>query len=155
MSFQIHALPYEPFAASFELAPEALAARNSVVQTVTESPGTPCRVSLKDAKVGERVLLTGYCHQPAASPYRAEHAIFVRQGAVQAHPAPGEVPPVLRRRLISVRLFDQFHMMFDAQVIDGKCLSDFLTLAFRRHETAYIHLHNAAPGCFAAGVSRA
>ena len=62
-------------------------------QTVASHPGTPCRVSLVDAAVGETVLLLPYEHQAApGSPYRSSGAIFVRQGAEQAQPGVNEVP---------------------------------------------------------------
>ena len=155
MTFQILALPSERFAPLFSLSDADLKARNIVRQTVTESPGTPCRVSLADAAVGETVLLLNYEHQPEASPYRASHAIFVRQGAEAATPAPGEVPEVLTSRLLSLRAFDKNHMMVAADVVDGKEISAALDQAFKDDAVAYIHLHNARPGCFAAAVIRA
>ena len=155
MSFQIHALPYAPFAAFFDMDADTLASHAGTLQTVTSSSGSPSRVSLEDAEVGETVRLINYQHQPQASPYRAEHAIFVRKGAARAHVAPGTVPKVLSRRVISMRLFDENHMMIDAQVLDGKHLSEAIPVALAQQKTAYIHLHNAAPGCFAAKVTRA
>ena len=59
--------------------------------TVSESPGTPCRVTLADAEVGETVILINHTHLKADTPYRASHAIFVREGQPQAHLARGEV----------------------------------------------------------------
>ena len=82
----------------------------ALLRVADPSPGFPCRVSLCDAEPGETVLLVHYEHQPAASPFRASHAVYVRRGAVQAHPAPGEVPEMLRRRLLSVRAFDDAGM---------------------------------------------
>ena len=155
MPFQIQALDYEPFAPLFAMPDDELAARHARRVTVAESPATPCRVSLRDAAVGERVVLVHYRHQPAASPYRASHAIFVRESAVRARPAPGEVPPVLSTRLLSVRLFDADHMMVDADVLDGVRLADRLEAAFADPAVAYAHIHNARPGCFAARAERA
>lgn len=120
MSFQIHALPSEPFVPLFGLTDEQLAAQNACRVQVTETPGTPCRISLEDAKVGETVILLNYAHQTAASPYAASHAIFVRVGARQAKPSIGQVPISLSSRLISVRWFGADHMMMmDADVVDG------------------------------------
>ncbi|GFE49812.1 hypothetical protein So717_15650 [Roseobacter cerasinus] len=155
MSFQIHSLPAEDFAQLFALSDEELAERQACRQVVTSKPGTPCRVSMADAEVGETVILLNYEHQPKDSPYRASHAIFVREGAAQAKLAKGEVPQVLRSRVISLRLFDADHMMIDADVLEGDGLADALTSAFENATVAYAHLHNAKPGCFAASVSRA
>ncbi|GMG82330.1 DUF1203 domain-containing protein [Paralimibaculum aggregatum] len=155
MSFQIHALPAAQFSGLFALSDEALAARNMRRMVVRAKPGTPCRVSLADAEIGETVILLNHEHQPAASPYRASHAIFVREGAAQAVPSVGEVPEALATRLLSLRLFDAGHMMIGADVVDGAALPGAIDRAFEDAAVAYIHLHNAGPGCFAAAVTRA
>jgi hypothetical protein len=155
MGFQIHSLPLEDFADLFTLSDVELAKMNARRQTVKSKPGTPCRVSMVDADVGDTVILINYEHQPANSPYKATHAIFVREGAPQAQLAVGEVPEVLRSRLVSLRLFDRSHMMIDADVVQGDGLADAITKAFENEQVAYAHLHNAKPGCFAASVTRA
>jgi len=155
MDFQIQSLDAAPFAALFTLSNAELAARNARRMVIQSSPGTPCRVSMADAEVGETVVLTNYTHQPAQSPYKATHAIFVREGVAQAELAVNEVPDVLSSRMISLRLFDHDDMMIDADVLDGTNLGPALAQAFEDSAVAYIHLHNAKPGCFAASVLRA
>jgi len=155
MNFQIHSLPAEDFADLFTLTDDELAERNACRMKVKSKPGTPCRVSMADAEVGETVILLNYEHQPAQSPYKASHAIFIREGATQAKLTVNEVPEVLRSRVISMRLFDQNHMMIDADVVQGEGLANAITAAFMDEQVAYAHLHNAKPGCFAASVSRA
>ncbi len=155
MSFQIHSLPAEDFAELFILSDAELAEKNACRQIVQSKPGTPCRVSLADAEVGETVILLNYEHQPEPSPYKATHAIFVRKDATQAKLAVGAVPEVLRSRVISLRLFDSNHMMIEADVVQGDDLADAISAAFENAEVSYAHLHNAKPGCFAASVTRA
>ncbi|MGH8193450.1 MAG: DUF1203 domain-containing protein [Woeseiaceae bacterium] len=154
MSFRIHALPYAPFAPLFELSDAALAEVGASRSVVDSKPGFPCRVSLLDAEPGETVLLLNFEHQPAHSPYRARHAIFVRENAEQAFPDIGSVPEVLASRLISVRAFDERHFMVQADVVDGSDLCDSITGMLGDRKVAYLHLHNAKPGCFAASVTR-
>lgn len=155
MTFQIHALPMEPFAELFALSDDELRQQGACRMVVKQKPGTPCRVSMADAEVGETVILTNYTHQPHDTPYKATHAIFVREGVAQADPLAGEVPHVLRSRLISVRSYVADHMMIDADVVDGTDLANAIHAAFENSVVAYIHLHNAKPGCFAASVTRA
>lgn len=155
MPFQIMALPPDDFTPLFALSDDELRRHHARRQIVTAHPGTPCRVSLTDAKVGETVLLVNYTHLAASSPFRSSHAIFVREGAEQARPAVDEVPEVLRRRLISVRLFDRDDMMVDADVVPGTELSAAIQRAFADPDVSYLHLHYAKPGCFAASVHRA
>lgn len=155
MSFQIHALPAARFEPLFALPDHELAKRRATRMVADHKPGFPCRVSLADAEVGETVLLLNFEHQPADSPYRAAHAIFVRQGAEQAFPAVGEVPEVLASRLISIRAFDHRHYMTGADVVDGIRLAEAIPPFLDDPAVAYLHLHNARPGCYAARVTRA
>ncbi|MBV8447109.1 MAG: DUF1203 domain-containing protein [Hyphomicrobiales bacterium] len=155
MGFRISALSASDFTPLFALSDRELAARGAMRLVVDKSPGFPCRVSLADAKVGEVVLLTNYEHQPARSPYRASHAIFVRENVPQAHPDVGEVPLALRARLLSVRAFDEAGMMIDAEVVDGGEVEPVIERMLANSSTAYLHLHNAKPGCYAARVDRA
>ena len=155
MSFRVVALPAEPFAPLFALSDAELRLRGAVRRVADRTPGFPCRVSLRDAEPGETVILVHHEHQPADTPYRAGHAIYVREGAVQAHPAVGEVPEMLRRRLLSVRAFDAAGMMTDADVVDGRALEPALHRMLADGAVAYLHLHNARPGCCAARVDRA
>jgi len=114
-------LPSEPFAPLFALSDAALAERQSVRQIVDAPNSFPCRVSLTDAAPGETVVLTNYEHQPAASPYRSRHAIFVREGEI-SYDAVDTVPEQLRRRILSVRAFDDAGMIVGAELVDGKAL---------------------------------
>jgi Protein of unknown function (DUF1203) len=155
MNFQIKALPIAPFAPLFAMSDDELRRHGAVRRVVDSRPGFPCRVSLEDAEIGERVLLLNFEHQPADSPYRSRHAIFVREDAAEAHPAVGEVPELFRRRLLSVRAFDANGMMVEADVVDGQLLEFAITKMLANRAVAYLHLHNAKPGCYAARVDRA
>jgi hypothetical protein len=99
--------------------------------------------------------LVNFEHQSADSPYQATHAIFVRENAEQAFPELGTVPEVLETRLISIRAFDDKHYMVDADVVDGSRLSESIPAMLQDPRVAYLHLHNAKRGCFAARVTRA
>lgn len=155
MDFQISGLPLAPFASLFSLSDAELAKQNIVRQVVQTSPGTPCRVSLQDAEPGEQVLLLNYEHLPASSPYRATHAIFVRESAVEAKPEINEIPEVLARRLLSLRAYDSKGMMLAADVVPGREMRAVIDVMFADANVEYIHAHNAKPGCFAARIDRA
>jgi hypothetical protein len=155
MSFQIHALPPVQFEPLFALSDRELAKVRATRMIVNAKPGYPCRVSLADAEIGETIILVNFKHQSAESPYQATHAIFVREYAEQAFPEVGTVPKALETRLISIRAFDDKHYMVDADVVDGSCLSESIPAMLQDPRVAYLHLHNAKPGCFAARVTRA
>lgn len=154
-SFQLIGIDHRPFEPLFELTDEQLQTQHLARrQVATESPGFPCRVSLEDAEVGEELLLLPYVHQPQATPYRASGPIFVRRGATRRALAPGEVPPSVTRRLISVRAYDAAHTIVAARVCEGPAVADEIAAQFRDPGVAYIHLHNARRGCFACCVVR-
>jgi Protein of unknown function (DUF1203) len=155
MDFRVSGLPLAEFAPLFSLTDEQLAARGIVRRTADERPGFPCRVSLKDAETGERLLLLNYEHLSVASPYRSSHAIYVREHAAEAQPAVNEIPEVLAIRLLSLRAFDEAGMMRSADVVHGKNIVSLIERMFGDEQVAYIHVHNAKPGCFAARIDRA
>ena len=152
MQFRISGLPAEPFQHLFALDDEALK-RHGALRRVAENSGYPCRVSLTDAKAGDEVILVNYEHQDADTPYRSRHAVYVRKGE-RRYDAVGEIPEQLRKRLLSVRAFDQNGMMVDADVIEGRLLEEMIGRFFANDAVAYIHLHFARPGCYAARVDR-
>lgn len=154
-TFRLAALSHEPFAPLFELSNSELEKIGAKRVIADEHPGFPCRVSLRDAELGEELLLLPYQHQPAESPYRASGPIFVRRNAIQATPEPGELPGYVTRRLISVRAYDSRDMMIGADVCDGSAVADEITRQLADPRVAYIHLHNARPGCFSCRVNRA
>ncbi len=154
MSYVIQGLDPAPFRRLYGLSDEALAAERVVRMTVTDKPGAPCRVELADAEPGETVLLLNHAHLPVDTPYRSAHAIFVREGAEVAARFEDAVPEVLAIRLLSVRAFDGAGMMTDADVVEGRDLEPLIARMFADLAVAYLHVHNAKRGCFAARVDR-
>jgi hypothetical protein len=154
-NFRLHALDHDRFAHLFDLADAELADMGIRRMTAKSDFGYPCRVSLQDAAEGEELLLLPYQHQPANSPYRASGPIFIRRGATRKELAPGELPPYITRRLMSLRAYDANDMMVRAEVLDGERVGDCLKSWFAEPEVAYVHLHNARPGCFSSLALRA
>jgi hypothetical protein len=155
MGFRVVGLPASRFEQLYGLSEEALAEKGIRAYVADSKPGFPCRVSLRDAEPGERVLLLNFEHQPAGTPYRSAHAIYVKDGAQDAEPEPGEVPEVLRSRLLSVRAFDGQGMMVDADLADGREAGAVFERLLANPAVAYLHVHNAKRGCYAARVDRA
>ena len=122
---------------------------------VDEQPGFPCRVSLMDAPVGEHVILTHFQHHDANSPYQSTGPIFVREGAQTAKPPVNEIPMMFHHRLLSVRAYDEAAMMKAAKVVQGKALEETIRSFLVNEAVSYLHIHNAAPGCFNCMVQRA
>lgn len=155
MSFRIHALPREVFSRYFLMSDEELRVHGAVMRIVDKRPGFPCRVSLEDAQLGERVLLINYEHHASATPYRSCHAVYVREHAETAKCELGQVPELFRSRLMSVRAFDHEGMMVDADVVEGRNLEASIGRFLSGAAVHYLHLHYAKPGCYAARVDPA
>ncbi|HEY5337688.1 MAG TPA: DUF1203 domain-containing protein [Rhizomicrobium sp.] len=153
MSFRFKGLHSEHFSQFAALSDAELETRGFRRMIANEKPGFPCRVSLQDAQPGERVLLVNYEHQPAHSPYRAKGPIFVRESAGAAFDG-SAVPECLRGRLLSLRAYDRDGMIVEADVIEGVAVETLLTRLFARADTAYVHIHYAKRGCYAALVER-
>jgi hypothetical protein len=155
MSFQITGLPLSQFSALFSMPVEELARQGALRVTADKHPGFPCRVSLQDAEIGETLILLNYEHLPVATPYRSSHAIYVRESATEAQLAMDEVPHHLRPRLLSVRGFDERCMMQAADAVPGTALEKLIEQMFANPSIAFLHVHNAKWGCYAARVDRA
>jgi hypothetical protein len=154
MSFRIAGLDPQLFQHLHALSDAELTAQGARRERVTAKPGAPCRISLDDAEIDERLLLVSYAHQPADTPYRQQGPIFVRDGAAR-YESFGVVPPALARRPLSLRGFDAHHMMIEADLVDGAEARALIERFFANPAVAYIHAHYARRGCFAALVERA
>ena len=155
MQFHVHALPMMPFLSLFALPDSELAARNMRRVVADGRPVYPCRVSLQDAGEGEQLLLLPYEHHVANTPYRASGPIYVRETAQQALPEVGEIPELLRRRVLSLRAYDAQGMMVWAEVLPSMEVKQGIERLFAIPRTAYLHIHYAQPGCYACRVDRA
>jgi Protein of unknown function (DUF1203) len=152
MTYRIRGLPAENFTHLFGLSDVDLAAQGGVRRTVDGN--YPCRVSLTDSKAGEELLLINYEHHPVDSPYRMRFAIFVREGD-QTYDKIDEIPEQLRSRMLAVRSFDANAMMVANQLVDGNDVEPVLEKMLAPPNVDYLHIHFAAPGCYAAKVERA
>lgn len=153
MSYIVKGLDPKPFAELFGLADEDLAERGIVRMTV-DSPTFPCRVSLTDRAIGEKVLLLNHVSHDVGNPYRASHAIFVTEGAEESAEFVDRVPPVFETRILSLRGFDREGMMADAIVTQPGEAEEGIRKLFANPKIQTIHAHNAARGCFSAKIER-
>jgi hypothetical protein len=155
MSFRITGLPAEQFAPLFALSDEELKHRGAVRRIADgRTPSYPCRVSLTDAHPGDELILVNYEHHAVDSPYRMRFAIFVRKGE-ETYDKVDEVPEQLRIRTLAVRAFDADAMLVGWELVEGRDLEAAIERQFANAKAAYLHVHYAAPGCYAARVDRA
>lgn len=148
--FQTAGLAPELFTPLFDLSDADLRALGAR-RVVADAPDAfPCRVSLVRAPVGTELLLVNFAHCEApASPYRASGPIFVSQAGQGSFR--GELPPMLRDRLVSLRAYDDETLIVEAEVTDGTAATtDMIRNLLDRPDVAHVDAHFAKRGCFAA-----
>jgi hypothetical protein len=154
MNFRISGLTPITFSHLFGLSDHELT-RHNVIRYKADTENTfPCRIKLQDAVIGDTVLLTNYEHQPAKNAYQSSHAIYVNEAATSAGEYINEIPAQIQRRLLSIRAFDATDAIVDADVIEGSDAETLIQRFLSAQETAYLHVHFARRGCFAARVDR-
>jgi hypothetical protein len=152
MQFIIQGLDPSLFVSVFEQK-QAVFNRGPVeAHSVTECPGSPCRITLDDAQIGQNVWLLSYCHHDAATPYAQSGPIFVTDGVTTAARYVDEMPPALARRTLSLRAYNVDGAMVDAIIIQGHLAPPEIERMFDRGDVVRIDAHNGARGCFAAHI---
>jgi Protein of unknown function (DUF1203) len=154
-SFKIAGLQPAKFAKYFGKTDDELSVLGARRYVVDEHPGFPDRIEMRDLEIGERAILLNYEHMDKPSPYRASHAIFIREGASEAYDREDEIPEVMTSRLLSARSFSTDGMMLDADVLPGTELRDWILKSFADPAVDFIDVHNAKRGCFSGRVLRA
>jgi len=155
MSFRVQGLDPNQFAHLNGLSDAELTCLGARRYVVDTKPGFPDRIEVRDLDIGERAILLNYEHQPSNTPYRARHAIFVREGAEQALDVVDQLPEVIRIRPISLRAFNGAGEMLDADLVHGADLIPVIKHFLTNPEVAYLHAHYAKRGCYAARIIRA
>lgn len=155
MTFRLTGLDRSQFASLFVLDDAELTRRGIRRCVVDAKPGFPDRIELRDLEPGERALLLNYVHQPADTPFRASHAIYVGEASTTTYDAIDRVPEAFRQRPMSLRAFDAEHMLRAAVLAEGDEVAPALAQLLDNPAHAYVHLHFARPGCYAARAERA
>jgi hypothetical protein len=155
MTYAITGLSPATFAPLFTLSDGELVDKNARRVVADADRGYPCRVSLEDARAGERLLLVNHASNAVDGPYRSAFAIFVREDAGEAASFVDALPPVFERRALSLRGYDAAGDLVAARLSPS---DDSHDAAIREliadPRVDHIDAHNAAHGCFAARIDR-
>ena len=120
---------------------------------VADDNGYPCRQCLRDAEIGDELILVSYDPFTGSSPYRSASPIFLHRSPCTPS-ASDDIPDQLARRTLSVRAFDNAEMMVDATLTDGADLADAINRLLANADVHHLHVHNEPRGCWAARVDR-
>ncbi|MDQ6926390.1 MAG: DUF1203 domain-containing protein [Candidatus Eremiobacteraeota bacterium] len=144
--FRITGLPSSGFRHLSGLSDDELATYHAKRCVADASPGYPDRIELRDANVGESVILVNHAHLPGAGPYQSAHAVFVLEHATSTFDAVDSVPDVLRPRMLSLRAFDRDDMMVDADLVEGRDVEAMVSRLLAQPNVEYVHAHFAKRG---------
>jgi len=154
MSFHIRGLDPELFAHLFQLNEKDLETIGAQRVYADADDAYPCRVSLTRVAKGEELLLLNHARQTTStSPCRAGGPIFVSRNAKEGK-YQDELPPILRNRLLSLRAYDANAFIVEAEVAEGDEAIRMINQFLADPNVAYVDVHFARPGCFAARVER-
>ena len=151
ISFDMEQIPYHLVPISPADA-DHLRALGGPTYIADSNPGYPCRQCLRDAEVGETLVLTSHDPFDRISAYRSASPIFLHASPCMTPDQEGMLPLQLTVRELSVRSFDENALMIDAAIIDGGSLDETINRFFTNAESEFIHVHNASRGCWAVTV---
>lgn len=154
MTYKIKGLPRLPFAPLFGLSDDELAACGARRVVADKDFGYPCRVSLEDAAAGETLILLNHASHDVEGPYRATHAILVREQAEDVAPLIDATPPVFARRTLSLRAFDAAGDLVASRVARPEEHDRAIRDLLGEEQVDHIDAHNAGHGCFSARIER-
>ena len=155
MSFRVQGLDPDQFRHLFCASDASLARAGARRYVVDAEPGFPDRIAVRDLEIGETAILINYEHQPADTPYRSRHAIFVSEAETEPLDLLDAVPEAIRSRPISLRAFGSDDEMIDANLVAGADLIPLIERFFAVPDVAYLQAHYARRGCYAARIVRA
>lgn len=154
MSYVIRGLSATPFQHLYGMTEQELEAHGAKRYICDASPGFPDRIEMRDAEIGEKLLLINHVSMDKNTPYKASHAIFILEGAEQSYEAENEIPKVMFNRLLSLRAFDAAGMMVDAAIAREEEIEVAIKNLLKNPEVEHVDAHNAHRGCFAATITR-
>lgn len=131
------------------------AATEDAPYVADQHPGYPCRQCLRDAAIGEELVLVSHDPFTVDSPYRSASPIFLHRGSCTPPADLTELPTQLTGRQLTVRAFDEQALMIDAALVDGDELDATLRRFLADPACDHVHVHNATRGCWAVRVDRA
>lgn len=115
----------------------------------------PCRVCLRDAAVGDELLLFSHSPFPGPAPYRSLGPIFVHAGHCEPFVDDGAIPEQLTVRLLSIRAFSTERRIVGSDVVPGAELAATAARLLALPGAAELHVHFARNGCYACRIVRA
>jgi hypothetical protein len=130
-------------------------ARGAAVLPEDDGGSFPVRCCLTEEPSAERVLLLSIGVPAADSPYTARSPVYIHRDACPGREPSADPPEILAARRVSLRGYDERHMITGTAVIDGPEVENEAAALLEDERTAYVFAHFAGPGCYACRIDRA
>ena len=115
----------------------------------------PVRCCLTRVPGTDGVLLLSVRPPSCRSPYAAPGPVYVHKHACAGYEPTGGVPEMLRGSRLSLRGYDDRHMITGTAVVPADRLEGTARDMLADTATAYLFVHFAGPGCYACRIERA
>lgn len=128
---------------------------NPVVTLVNESAnGTPLRCCLREAEVGEEVVLIAYQPARLGGPYMEVGPVFIHATRCDGYGTPESYPEGFRHRQLLFRAYDIAGAQIDNKIANGNDAEVAIADLFAMSHVADVHARNVLAGCFMFKVHR-
>jgi hypothetical protein len=115
----------------------------------------PVRCCLTEEPSADRVLLVSVAVPAQDSPYTARSPVYIHRDGCAGREPSAEPPEILAARRLSLRGYDERHMLTGTAVISGPDVEREASKLLDDGRTAYVFAHFAGPGCYACRIERA
>ena len=154
MDFVVRGLDVKPYQYLFGKTKSELSEFGVYRYACDQEFAFPDRIEMRDAHIGETLLLVNHVSMDKPTPYRATHAIFVLEGAEETYQGYNEIPDVMQRRKLSLRAFSETGFIIAADLVDGVNAREAIHRFLEDHNVQHIDAHYALRGCYAGRITR-
>jgi hypothetical protein len=125
------------------------------VVVADDKPGYPCRHCLRDAEIGEEMILFSHAPFATRSLYWSTGPVFIHAAACPRYAEVGRLPEVALARLLSIRAYDAGERIVVGEVTPGTDALPLVTSWLERPDVDHVKVHFARNGCYGFRVDRA
>ncbi len=126
-----------------------------VVMTNVDAGGTPLRCCLREAAVGEKVVLIAHRAAPIGGPYVEVGPIFIHAERCAGYETTRSYPHGFRQRQLVFRAYDARGRQVENRIAEGGAAAEgVIDGLLSKPEVAYLHARNVLAGCFMFTVER-
>jgi hypothetical protein len=121
--------------------------------TADSPEGYPCRLCLRWAQPGERLILFPFASIAPGRPYSESGPIFVHAERCERYRLTNEFPAEFRRGR-AIRAYDSEQNMIAGEVVNGNEPEAVIEKLLQNQETAFLQVRSASRGCYTMGIER-